>query len=457
MMIATSRTRLHRSAWRLYAPASALLLWACLWLNLNSGFWNIQAPHSFDDWQLFTRAVLPFAVLPVACFLVLSRRKLDMPGLSPSQLLMIYGLVAAIASVVSPDPAASLYWSVTFLATILVAWTFPTTHTPVLSARQMLQITWAVMAAVAAIIAYTGRGLIYGSAPSAYSIEHELHDLVISSGVARWAAVPGLVCILKAYHTRRPAHIAFFLAVAGAAFFIVYRMQSRGAIFGSAAALLFALFTSSRLRRYALPYTVFAVLLLIILETPNVLSNRVTEYLERGQTEAEFINMSGRTSTYNKGIAAFRDAPVLGRGQWADRLIGIGHAHNSYLQALMNAGILGGIPYVASWIAGWVLFFRLQSKRHVLRPEDRLVLLEAGAVMMFFTVRSVPETTTASFAVDLLVMAAVYVYFETLAASPAPRPLPRSARTPLQESAPKIRHSLQVASRPRPVAGVSPE
>jgi hypothetical protein len=41
-------------------------------------------------------------------------------------------------------------------------------------------------------------------------------------------------------------------------------------------------------------------------------------------------------------------------------------------------------------------------------------LLEAGTVMMFFTVRAIPETTTASFAVDLLVMVAVYVYLESL-------------------------------------------
>jgi hypothetical protein len=37
--------------------------------------------------------------------------------------------------------------------------------------------------------------------------------------------------------------------------------------------------------------------------------------------------------------------------------------------------------------------------------------------MMFFTVRSIPETTTASFAVDLLVMVAVYVYLEGLSVS----------------------------------------
>jgi O-antigen ligase len=454
-MIATSRPRLRRSTWRLYVSASALFLWACLWLNLNTNPWDIQAPRSLDEWQLFGRAILPFAVLPVAGILVLSRRKLGLPGLSPSRLLMIYGLLAAIASVVSPQPAWSLYWSMTFLATIAAAWTFTASRTPVLSARQMLQVTWLVMFVVGAIIAYMARGAVFGIASSAYGVITDLNGESRASGVARWAAVPGLVCILKAYHTRRPALIAFFLAAAGAAFFIVYRVQSRGAVFGLVAALLFALLASSRLRRYALPFVVFAAMGVAVLETPTVLSDRVTEYLQRGQTQEEFRSMTGRTTVYENGLAAFWDAPLLGRGQWADRLVGIGHVHNSYLQALLNAGVLGGIPYMASWIAGWALFFRLLKRRRLLWPKDRTALLEAGTVMMFFTVRSIPETTTASYAVDLLVMAAVYVYLETLAVSTARRPLERSARIQLQASTGKIRYSAQMAGQSELVAGAS--
>jgi O-antigen ligase len=456
-MIATSRAWLPPPNWRLHAPASALLFWACLWLNVNTGFWNIQTPHSLDEWQLLSRAILPFAVLPAATLVLLHRRTLNLPRFSPSRLLMIYGVLAGITSVFSPQPTWSLYWSLTFLATIAAAWTFATARTPVPSARQMLQVTWAVMFVVAAIIAYMARGSVFGSARSAYGVITDLNELSRSSGVARWAAVPGLVCVLKAYHTRRPALIAFFLAAAGAAFFIVYRTQSRGAVFGSAAALLFALFTSSRLRRYALPFLIFAAVVLTVLQSPAMLSDRVSEYLTRGQTEEEFRSMTGRTALYENGLAAFWDAPLLGRGQWADRLIIGGHVHNSYLQALLNAGILGGIPYVASWIAGWVLFFRLQKKRRLLRPEDRTALLEVGTIMMFFTVRSVPETTTASFAVDLLVMAAVYVYLEVLAVSTARRSLERSARIPFQASTPKNKCCPQMVGRSELVADASRE
>jgi O-antigen ligase len=240
------------------------------------------------------------------------------------------------------------------------------------------------------------------------------------------------VSLVRAYHSRRPVLIAFYLGVAAVAFFIVYRMQSRGAVFGAAAALLFALLISSRMRRYALPFALIAVVLIVLLDSPATLSNQVTTYLERGQTKEQFLSMTGRTRAYAHGVAAFKEAPLLGRGQWADRLIIHEHVHNSYLQALMNAGIIGGIPYLASWAGGWVLFFRLLKREALISPQDRTRVLEAGTVMMFFTVRSVPETTTASFAVDLLVMAAVYVYLETLASVTVSRPLarfrPRPAR-----------------------------
>jgi O-antigen ligase len=205
-----------------------------------------------------------------------------------------------------------------------------------------------------------------------------------------------------------------FFALAGVAFFIVYRMQSRGAVFGTLAALAFALVLENRMRRFALPLVFIAAVALIGIESPGMLSDRVAEYLHRGQSEEEFQSMTGRTAYYQMGFEAFLKAPIFGRGQWADRLVIGGHCHNSYLQALMNSGILGGLPYLASWIAGWVLFFRLFRRRTKMRLEDRATLMEAGTVMMFFTVRSFPETTTASFSVDLLVMAAVYTYLESV-------------------------------------------
>ena len=407
---AVTRTNLS-----LRAPLSAVVLWICLWLNLNTGFWNIQTPSSIGDWQQMIRAILPFIVFPFAVLILLGRRNLHMSWHNPSLLLMSYGAVAALASFYSPAPSRSLYWSLAFLATILAAWTFVDPRDLAGSSRQLLQLAWVATFIVAALIAREASHAIFGHTQTAYgAVAKELEDQSRSSGVARWAAVPGLVCLVRSYHCRRPTLIALYLIIAALAFFIVYRMQSRGAVFGIAAALAFALIIESRMRRYALPFAVLTVVVILFIDSPATVSDRVTAYLERGQSREEFLSMTGRTRAYRKGLAAFEEAPILGRGQWADRLIFQEHVHNSYLQALLNAGVLGGIPYFASWLSGWILFFNLHKRSRWLPPDDRTSLREAGAVMMFFTARSIPETTTASFSVDLLVMIAVYVYLESL-------------------------------------------
>lgn len=407
-----SLTHSRRRNW--YVPSIALILWICLWLNLNTGFWNFHAPQNPSDFLNVVRAALPFVALPAAGLVLIHRRKLRLPKGAPSRLLFAYGCFSTLAALFSPQPLWALYWSIAFLATILVAWTFVNQKNPLDSARQLLRVSWVATFVVAAIIGYQARGVVFSSATNAYSVLSTLNGLSRASGVARWAAIPGLVCLVRAYYSRGFSRIVFYLGTAAVCFFIIYRMQSRGAVFGSAAALMFALLISSKMRRYALPFAMLAFIVIVTLESPEMLSDRIITYLMRGQSQQQFLSMTGRTRAYRHSIEAIEDAPVFGRGQWADRLIIGEHSHNSFLQALLNGGLLGGIPYFGSWITGWLLFYKLQKRNARLAPVDRVHLLECGTVMMFFTVRAIPETTTASFAVDLLVMAAVYVYLESL-------------------------------------------
>jgi O-antigen ligase len=392
-----------------------VFLWLFLWANLDTGFWNLETPDSPGGWITAIRASLPFLVLPLSAFFLLRKSSLALPRLAPSKLLLIYGILAAISSIFSPEPLWSAYWSITYLSTVLVAWNFVDERSPVESARTMLLITWVVTFVIAAYLGHSSSEMIFGHSVAAYNRpEAGLDKLSRSSGVARWAAVPGLVCVVRAFYSRHIIPIVLYAASASLCFFIVFRMQSRGAVFGAVAALALILVLSSRMRRYALPFVILSTIFLFLLESPGVISERISDYLMRGQTEELFESMSGRTQIYEHGVAAFEDAPVFGRGQWTDRLVFYEHVHNSFLQALLNAGIVGGIPYFASWIAGWIIFFKLRNRWRWLGREDRVGVLESGAVMMFFTVRAMPETTTASFAVDLLVMVAIYVYLETL-------------------------------------------
>jgi len=391
-----------KTHWSFRAHIFAILLWLLLWANLDTGFWDIVMPDSPTGWLSAIRGCLPFLVLPLSAFILIRKGTLVLPRMAPSRLLLIYGILATISGVFSPEPMWAAYWSIAYLATILAAWTFVSGRSPVEAARTLLLLTWIATFLVAAYLGHSSSNMIFGHSVAAYNHpESGLDKLSRASGVARWAAVPGLVCVVRAFYSRRLIPIAIYIAVAGFCFFIVFRMQSRGAVFGSVAALAMIFILYSRMRRFVLPFIVISTVLLLLLESPGVISQTISDYLMRGQSEELFESMSGRTRAYE-------------HGQWTDRLVIYEHVHNSFLQALLNAGIIGGIPYFASWAAGWIMFFRLRNKWAWLDKKDRLCVLESGTVMMFFTVRAIPETTTASFAVDLLVMVAVYVYLETL-------------------------------------------
>lgn len=413
-----------------------LLLWLGMWANLNTGSWHIYNVYlglrsifddvrSLNEWQLFIRAAIPYLALPLSLvFLGLDKHKLPFMKASPNMLLMIYGCIAAIATIWSPAPEFSVYWSLTFLAGTLCTWVMVKQGQPLLSSRLMLEATWVICFVSLLILAYLGRQSIFSnqSEEMGYAVINDLSGMSRASGVSRWAAVPGLVFFLRAFMSKGARWRIAYLAASLFCLYVVYRVQSRGSLFGVIGALLFAALYGKHFQRKF----VFVLFWLMIAATAyvsvaasgnfEIYGQKFSGYVHRGQNEQDFQSMSGRTDFYQRGLEVIWESPLLGTGQWTDRLNPKinGHIHNTALQALLNAGIIGFIPYIASWIVGWMLFFRLWRNDRLLSPIDHRLLLEAGVVMAFFTVRAIPETTTASFSVDLMVMLTVYCYLEAL-------------------------------------------
>ena len=266
----------------------------------------------------------------------------------------------------------------------------------------------------------TGGDAVWAGGAKSYGIENRID--VISSGVSRWGAVCALVSLALSLQIRSLLPRLALLAVTAAGFVMVYKMQSRGSVFGTVAGVLFLLLIERRTRRWFVPALLFAILAVYAYDYRHEVTSNVMNYMERGGGKNSLYTMTGRTDVWEEGWQAFHEAPFLGRGQWADRLLGIGHAHNTVVEALLNGGIVGFIPYLLSWVAGWRLFFRLWKRRRFLSTLDRMSLLQCGAVLAFFTARAVPETTTASYSPDLLMMLGCTLSWKGPRAGPAFQP-----------------------------------
>jgi O-antigen ligase len=103
-------------------------------------------------------------------------------------------------------------------------------------------------------------------------------------------------------------------------------------------------------------------------------ADAVLKILERDQVQGSLVTLTGRTTFWAAGFAAFLRRPLTGYGFGGSRfaaLESIGadrftHLHNGYLEALVGVGILGFIPLMAAlvWAGRWAIR-ALRAKKDV--------------------------------------------------------------------------------------------
>jgi N-acetylglucosaminyldiphosphoundecaprenol N-acetyl-beta-D-mannosaminyltransferase len=127
-----------------------------------------------------------------------------------------------------------------------------------------------------------------------------------------------------------------------------------------------------------------------------------------------FSTLSGRTNgVWSDAWHLFLSNPLVGYGFQADRFSLNGqHAHNSMLHALIQAGILGTIPFVLAFILIFFILLRL-FKNPKIEKQERNFLIMLSSVLVFFTVRSITESV-AFFSADWLLVAPIIAYIQCL-------------------------------------------
>lgn len=389
--------------------------WLLLWLNLNSGPWNL-ADRSGPWGQLNAlRASVPLVILfLVMIWAATNRTDRNAPrfGFSSLRWLQIYSLLALAAGILSSRPAYALYFGLAHFLAVTTATrlfraipSFNTTRMW-LVANLILTTLWA------AAVIWVGRHIIFGGGTSAYGIYNELEEVAgmpmsRSSGIARFAAVPLICAAVMACRDRGGRRAIWFIFAVFFAF-VMYRMQSRGALAGVSAALGCLGVLAPRRRG---PPIVAGLGIVALLMHPSI-RQTVNEYLLRGQDAAEFKSFTGRTYVWGGAGAALATSPIFGTGHFADRLLLGANAHNAVLSASLTAGVVGLMPFLLSWICAWRDGWRLWRLRASLPPFDQNLLLISGGLLVFFTIRSIPETTTAGFSADLLILLPVMAFLE---------------------------------------------
>lgn len=399
------------------------LLWVGVWFGINTGPEVLLSyPEGAFQWATYARTVFPIIALYLITIVLLIKKDFIKNLPVNARFWLGYGVVGFIASVMSPSPLDALYWASLYLATFAVA-KFYMSSSPGLSGLLGLNyLSWiAASLFFIALVTVSGGQLFSGSGAemTGYGIEARVGDVAgmpmsRASGMSRFAAIPAIIgFVLFMMGSARLKLIG--LAVFIACFIIIYAMQSRGAIVALAVTMIWVMFFGGKkVRIMAGGLLLMGVTIYLSGFFSDELGSIVLDHLSRGQDSDELASMTGRDRAWTNSLLAFEGSPLFGFGFQADRFLIGEHVHNTYMYALLSGGLIGLIFFALGMIWTWVMYFRLLLAGYVKEPLHKLFFIQAGALLLFFTIRGIPEVSGPLFGVDLMVMLPIMLYIGVL-------------------------------------------
>lgn len=411
-------------------PVIGVALWLATWAGLNAPISPFVA-----DGRPFVEVLrwfLPVFVATWSAVAFYARRRAPLsafPFTSPVGMLFAYGLVGLLATWAwSPDPLIGSYWAIAFLAVPMALAAVCGLFGDAASTRLMMWLQWAIAFAFSGL--YLGRlfidhdlaGLIArGEIHRVFGSRNELIEgplKATANGIARFASIVAILCASRLVMVGRRRRFVWLAALLPSVLLLVYTI-SRTAIVGLALAVA-VLVLLHRGRRAAVSVVSAGILVVLAMG----FFGGLFDYFARGQAADAFLTFTGRSELWAQGVELWLSSPLFGWGFHADRLILDGHMHNAALHALVQAGIVGLAFFLAAWV--WSvrslirsgLFTRFQQ----LETTQRIEMIDAAALLTFFGLRSVFESSGAFFGVDLLFIAVVFHHVRAIERSPHAAP-----------------------------------
>lgn len=399
------------------------MLCLLVWSGYNSTiFYSMDPlfPKSFINFVHGVRAFFPIlAGVTAACQLALRRSLPNWLAFSPLFLLLLYAGIGLASSIfVSPEPIPAAYWALQYISVIVVVIAVASGSEPEAHLARFISVNWACCAAIClGLLAGVplGGGTVSRTVGSplgvmAYGkVREEVMGMAgpRSTGFGRFAAIVVLVGLAKLLHDRKDKKTLFIwtplMLAAGVALLLSQARTSWVSVVVAAAVLLARAPT-----RWRVP-----IIMLVLLALPVVwltgFGHAFMLYLTRGRGFDP--TLTGRTAIWANGWQALQQSPWVGLGFWADRYFLNGqNMQNTFLDALIQSGFLGAIPFVIAIVWAWMGILRFYSTKPA--GETSSLPGELLGVMTFFTVYSITEITYSFYSVGWMAMAPLFAHVQ---------------------------------------------
>jgi hypothetical protein len=418
----------HSLAWLGVSASFGTLCLVVLWAGIDTGPWTLDWNFIESSWSgCFNgvRAAFPLVALAAWVFHLLLRKRATLRRLTiPEALWLYYGVICFVSTILVSPWFDHAYWGFAYLGVFAATEAFMhESEFPVDRAATLNRLNWILASVILAILLWVSRGklLVQSSAGiTGYGLAERMPTVAgmamsRETGMARFAAVPGLLSLVSLWTTQGRARLISG-AVFAASAYLIWLLQSRGALFSFVFAASFSMMImGGRARRFGLALGAFSAFIYLAGMIPDETIHQIYLHATRGTQGQQLLSGSGRTTwIYPRLWGLIKQSPVIGYGWRADRRVAFMDAQNGVLYALLCGGFVGGFGFIAGLTAAWAIMLRLVWRIKLLPPAERVTFIQTAAIMVFFTMRTMPENCAALYSVDLMVQLPALVYFGEL-------------------------------------------
>lgn len=399
-----------------------------VWIFRNRSSEQLRE-NPVDMAALFRIMLVASTGIIVICVTFISRRdtiKYLLHGIPI--LMLIYALIALASTFYSVFPVLTLYKSMEIIVDVLTIAFIVSQYPTQKDMKKMIDFSWFLMMLlivsvwIGAIVAPSKafRPVSFYEA----TLERALFPVMLRgimpvinpNGLGFISGLLSIASLSRLINSNKQRDRLLYLVSFCVSFITLILAQSRTSFIGINLGIIVLLILNRKFK--ALIVLILIILLIAAYTDPLPL---IARYFLRGQTQEQAKEMSGRATWWRVAWKDFMKSPIYGYGFGAGvRYVVFQHLdipttsstmHNSWLEVLINVGIIGFIPIALTFLGTWWILLKTCIKHNSkLNPISKILSNELTAFWTLMSVRLI--TGGSSFMHDreflLFLLVAVY-------------------------------------------------
>ena len=304
--------------------------------------------------------------------------------------LLSYGVVGVVSGLYSPNAILSVYKSIIIIIDICVCAVVLSYQPNRYYVKKFINLTYLfyTFLLISVILGAIIRPDL-ALEPKPYILGFILGGVLPIMNPNDVAFVAGIICLVainRLFDDKYTRIVKLlFVAILTCALVVLILGQARTSIIAFLISFFLILFIRKKVGLMVASFLIIGALLV------GGAFPHLESYFKRGQTQEQFISMSGRIHLWAEGWERVKEAPVLGYGMASTRFktviskFSAGHMHNAFLEVLINTGFMGFIFWLVALIfvaSRIILYLPRGSNSH-----DKTLAIDMVALMVYSLIR----------------------------------------------------------------------